>query len=204
MDKKLLEIYELVGSNAQNHSYTIILDEVGGRRRLPIVIGSVEARAIAVGMGNIAPKRPQTHDLIVTILESLNANLIEMVISNFLEGVFYASLVCEDGNGQEIIIDSRTSDAIALAVRYKCPIYAYETVLDSAGIVFEDQFSEHETSEEGEEILIDVLNTDSEDKDASGFKSHSIQELQKMLSEALDQENYEKAARIRDEIESRK
>ena len=200
--KKKLEIYELVGSSSQNHSYTIILDEIGGRRRLPIVIGSVEARAIAIGMGGINPKRPQTHDLMISLFSSLNVELVEVIISNFLEGVFYASLVCLREDGEQIEIDSRTSDAIALAVRFNCPIYSTENVLESAGIIFEGQFDDEEEKEildNIEDALIEITSEVTE-----GFSKFTPAELQKLLGEAIEKEDYEKAARIRDELEKRK
>ena len=137
MNKIELEIVAISQSFTQNHSYAVVLGETIGKRRLPIVIGGSEAQAIAVAMENMNPSRPLTHDLIKSIFDNFDIVLKEVVINNLLDGVFFAKLICLKDR-QEFEIDSRSSDAIALAVRFGCPIYTYETILDSAGIILEE------------------------------------------------------------------
>jgi len=199
MKKIELEIVALSHAITRNHSYAVVLGEKRGFRRLPIVIGGAEAQAIAVAMEDMAPTRPLTHDLMKSILETLEVDLKEVIINNLLDGVFYAKLIC-DKDGEEIEIDSRTSDALALAVRFECPIYTYEFILDSAGIVLEESQRE-ELEEEGEEKE-EVLATASGSKE--DLSVYTIKELDKLLLEALEGENYERAASIRDEMNNRK
>ncbi len=193
MKKIELDIVALSHSVTQSHNYAVVLGERSGARRLPIVIGSFEAQAIAVAMERMTPNRPLTHDLFRNTLETFNIELREVVINNLLDGIFYARLICIK-DGEIIEIDSRTSDALAMAVRFNCPIYTYEFILDAAGVVLE------ESEEEGE----------MEEAPASGgtekasLSSYSVEELQRMLDEVLGEENYERAAEIRDEIDRRK
>ena len=137
-DKIRLEIVALSHSVAQSHNYAVVLGEQHGPRRLPIVIGGFEAQAIAVAMERMAPNRPLTHDLFKNALEKFDVDLREIVINNLVEGVFYSLLICER-NGETLEIDSRTSDAIAMAVRFQCPIYTYEEILEQAGVEIEDE-----------------------------------------------------------------
>ena len=145
MKKIELDIVALSHSVTQSHNYAVVLGEQEGSRRLPIVIGGFEAQAIAVAMERMSPNRPLTHDLFKNTLETFNIDLKEVVINNLLDGIFYARLICLK-DGELIEIDSRTSDALALAVRFDCPIYTYEFILDAAGVVLEDQ-------EEGERAI---------------------------------------------------
>ena len=196
MRKIELDIVALSHSVTQSHNYAVVLGEKRGARRLPIVIGSFEAQAIAVAMERMTPNRPLTHDLFKNALETFNINLKEIIINNLLDGIFYARLVCErDGDVTEV--DSRTSDALAMAVRFNCPIYTYEFILDAAGVVLEDT----EGSDEDEELFATAPSSGMSD---NPLASYSTEALTKMLDEVVDEENYEKAAQIRDEIERRK
>lgn len=193
MKKIELEIVALSHSVAQSHNYAVVLGEKGGTRRLPIVIGGFEAQAIAVAMEGMTPNRPLTHDLFKNTLDTFKVDLQEIVINNLLDGIFYARLVCLK-EGEMIEIDSRTSDALAMAVRFQCPIYTYEFILDAAGIVLEEEgFEEEETSETAEKSTR-----------GESLSSMTVETLNKMLEEVLAEENYEKAAKIRDEIDRRK
>ncbi|MCB0582601.1 MAG: bifunctional nuclease family protein [Phaeodactylibacter sp.] len=192
MRKIELDIVALSHSVTQSHNYAVVLGEQGGSRRLPIVIGSFEAQAIAVAMERMTPNRPLTHDLFKNTLETFNIELKEVIINNLLDGIFYARLICIK-DSEIIEIDSRTSDALAMAVRFNCPIYTYEFILDAAGVVLE------ETEEEG-------APAEQRNQPASrpaALSSYSIDALNKMLEEVLAEENYERAAEIRDEIRRR-
>ncbi|MEQ8707001.1 MAG: DUF151 domain-containing protein [Phaeodactylibacter sp.] len=192
MRKIELDIVALSHSVTQSHNYAVVLGEQGGSRRLPIVIGSFEAQAIAVAMERMTPNRPLTHDLFKNTLETFNIELKEVVINNLLDGIFYARLICIK-DGDIIEIDSRTSDALAMAVRFDCPIYTYEFILDAAGVVLED---------EGDEDMGEPAEAEVPEKKAS-LSSYSVEDLRKMLDEVLNEENYERAAEIRDEIDRR-
>jgi bifunctional DNase/RNase len=196
MKKIELEIVALSHSVAQSHNYAVVLGEKTGSRRLPIVIGSFEAQAIAVALERMSPNRPLTHDLFKNALDTFHIRLSEVVINNLLDGIFYARLVCEK-DGEMIEIDSRTSDALALAARFRCPVYTYDFILDTAGIVFEDTVSETEGAEEPEEGSLSSTSS-------NPLASYSLEALMRMLDEVLEEENYERAAQIRDEIERRK
>lgn len=199
MKKIELDIVALSHSVTQSHNYAVVLGEQEGSRRLPIVIGGFEAQAIAVAMERMSPNRPLTHDLFKNTLETFNIDLKEVVINNLLDGIFYARLICLK-DGELIEIDSRTSDALALAVRFDCPIYTYEFILDAAGVVLEDQ-------EEGEGQQVESQREESSSKPqtrrGSSLSSLTLDELHSMLTEVLDKEDYEQAARIRDEINRR-
>lgn len=196
MKKIELEIVALSHSVAQSHNYAVVLGEKTGSRRLPIVIGSFEAQAIAVALERMSPNRPLTHDLFKNALDTFHIRLSEVIINNLLDGIFYARLVCEK-DGEMIEIDSRTSDALALAARFRCPVYTYDFILDTAGIVFEDAASETEGAEETEEGAM-------VSSSSNPLASYSLEALMRMLDEVLEEENYERAAQIRDEIERRK
>lgn len=194
MKKIALDIVALSHSVSQSHNYAVVLAEREGHRRLPIVIGSFEAQAIAVAMERMTTNRPLTHDLFKNTLDTFQIDLQEIIINNLVEGVFYASLVCLRA-GEVVEIDSRTSDALALAVRFNCPIYTYDFVMDEAGVVLE---------EEGPGAAGETGSTrKSRGKRQKGLSSYSVEALSKMLDEVLGEENYEKAAEIRDEIKRR-
>ncbi len=191
MKKIDLEIVALSHSVTQSHNYAVVLGERDGNRRLPIVIGGFEAQAIAVAMERMIPNRPLTHDLFKNTLDTFDIDLKEVVINNLLDGIFYAQLVCSrDGN--EFVIDSRTSDAIAMAVRFKSPIYTFDFIMEQAGVVLD------ETEEEGTTSIIaeEPSKTDS-------LENLSTKALHKILKDVLETEDYERAAKIRDEIKKR-
>lgn len=194
MRKIELDIVALSHSVTQSHNYAVVLGEQEGSRRLPIVIGSFEAQAIAVAMERMTPNRPLTHDLFKNTLETFNIELKEVVINNLLDGIFYARLICLK-DGEIVEIDSRTSDALAMAVRFNCPIYTYEFILDAAGVVLE------ETEEAPKKERRSKVMKASKD---SSLSSYTIDALNKLLDEVLADEDYERAAEIRDEINRRK
>ena len=196
MDKIKLEIAGLSYSQTQSGAYALVLAEANGKRRLPIIIGGFEAQAIAIELENMTPSRPLTHDLFKNCAEQYQININEIIIYNLVEGIFFAKLYCEQ-NGVEIQIDSRTSDAIALAVRFECPIYTYEFVLSQAGIILED-----EENSEDESDLIDE-EYDMDDFNADPVERLTLSELELKLKESIDNEDYEAASKIRDEIKRR-
>jgi bifunctional DNase/RNase len=167
---------------------------------LPIVIGGFEAQAIAVALEKMQPSRPLTHDLLKNFMNAFNVDLVEVVITDLQEGIFYSKLVCASEN-DTVEIDSRTSDALALAVRFGCSVYTYEHILDSAGILMEDTAATKKRKPSGTagEEEAELVTSDRED-----LKSLSLDELNKLLNEVLDSEDYIKAIAIRDEINIRK
>ena len=191
MKKIELEIVALSHSITQTHSYAVVLGEVNGLRRLPIVIGGFEAQAIAVALEWMQPSRPLTHDLMKNFMLAFNIELHEIIINDLQEGIFYSKLVCSTEH-DTVEIDSRTSDAVALAVRFGCPIYTYDNILDSAGILMEDD-------DKKKKVLVSHSDPNSDD-----LEKLSLPELESLLKEVLDQEDYIKAASIRDEIKARK
>lgn len=196
LKKILLEVIGLSYSQTQTGAYALVLGESDGNRRLPIIIGGFEAQAIAIELEKMAPSRPLTHDLFKKFAEAFRINVKEVIIYNLLEGIFYAKLICDNG-GTEVEIDSRTSDAIALAVRFNCPVYTYEFILSSAGIVLDE-----ENKSEGE--LEEVAKTEPSSSVSSDLGLATLEELKNMLDQAITQEEYEKASKIRDEIKKRK
>ncbi len=192
MKKIELEIVALSHSITQTHSYAVVLGEINGLRRLPIVIGGFEAQAIAVALERMSPSRPLTHDLMKNFMMAFNVDLHEVVINDLQEGIFYSKLVCSSSN-DTVEIDSRTSDALALAVRFGCPIFTYDTILDQAGILMED---------DGKTKLASASVT-TETGGSDNLKSLSLDELEGLLTEVLDQEDYIRAIAIRDEIKAR-
>jgi bifunctional DNase/RNase len=190
MQKIELEIVALSHSITQSNSYAVILGEVNGLRRLPIVIGGFEAQAIAVALENMHPSRPLTHDLMKNFMTAFNLQLQEVYICDLQEGIFYSKLVCFNSN-DTIEIDSRTSDALALAVRFGCPVYVYEHILDQAGL----------TNEKADKI--DMPATITKTSERSDLAKLSLAELNQLLSEVLEQEDYIRAIDIRDEINKR-
>jgi uncharacterized protein len=185
-----LEIIALSHSVTQSQNYAVVLGEVEGSRRLPIVIGGFEAQAIAVVLERMTPNRPLTHDLLKNVMTAFAIEVKEIIINDLVDGIFFSKLICEK-EGEVIEIDSRTSDALALAVRFNCTIYTYEFIMDSAGVILEE-------GEEAPRVPV------KKDKSTRSFESYSTEELQKMLAKVLEEEDYEKAARIRDEINKRK
>ena len=201
MKKVKLDIVGLSYSQTQSGAYALVLGEVNGRRRLPIIIGAFEAQAIAIEIEKMTPTRPLTHDLFKSFAQLYHIQILEVVIYNLVDGVFFAKLICSDGeNTQEI--DARTSDAIALAVRFNATIYTYEFILSSAGIVIEGNdflFLENMDSIVKEPNPEDIQIATS----VSDYQSLTDEELQQKLEESLAEEAYERAARIRDEITKR-
>lgn len=206
MEKLELEIVALSHSIAGSHSYAVVLGETQGVRRLPIVIGGPEAQAIAVALEKMNPSRPLTHDLMRNIFQTFDIQLQEVVISNLKDGIFFAQLVCSKG-GETVEIDSRTSDALALAVRFNCPIYTFEFILDQAGIVMEESQKEASeiTDDDDDEEAATVQPVASTAKGSGGdITKMSTDELKEMMNNLLAQEDYETAAKVRDEIARRK
>jgi bifunctional DNase/RNase len=194
MKKIELEIVALSHSITQTHSYAVVLGEVNGLRRLPIVIGGFEAQAIAVALEKMHPSRPLTHDLMKNFMSAFNIDLQEIIICDLQEGIFYSKLVCISEH-DTVEIDSRTSDALALSVRFGCPIYTYENILESAGILMED--TSGKKKQQKEPVTTEVGGQDD-------LKNLSLEELNTLLNEVLEQEDYIRAIKIRDEINSRK
>lgn len=193
MRKIELEIVALSHSITQTHSYAVVLGEVNGLRRLPIVIGGFEAQAIAVALERMQPSRPLTHDLMKNFMNAFSVELQEIVINDLQEGIFYSKLVCTTEN-DTVEIDSRTSDALALAVRFGCPIYTYDHILESAGIMMEDTAGKKKKKGAGATV-------ESGEGDLGAL---SIEDLQKALEEAVEVEDYIKASAIKKEIDRRK
>lgn len=194
MEKIKLEIVGLSYSQTQSGAYALVLGESTGKRRLPIIIGGFEAQAIAIELEKMKPSRPLTHDLFKNFAEKFHINIKEVIVYNLVEGIFYAKIVCER-EGEEIEVDARTSDAIALAVRFECPVYTYEFILSSAGIILDEDEEATEGKEELEDIPIESSGDD--------LNSMNLEELEEQLNNAIRDENYEHASRIRDEINRR-
>ena len=193
MKKIELEIVALSHSITQTHSYAVVLGEINGLRRLPIVIGGFEAQAIAVALERMNPSRPLTHDLMKNFMMAFNVELNEVVINDLQEGIFYAKLICSSSN-DTVEIDSRTSDALAMAVRFGCPIYTYENILAEAGVLMEDDTRKLSTTSA-------PITTETGGKD--NLKTMSTTDLNNLLNEVLDHEDYIKAIAIRDELKGR-
>jgi uncharacterized protein len=196
MKKIELEIVALSHSITQTHSYAVVLGEVNGLRRLPIVIGGFEAQAIAVALERMQPSRPLTHDLMKNFMMAFNVELHEVIINDLQEGIFYSKLVCSS-ESDTVEIDSRTSDALALAVRFGCPIYTFEHILESAGILMED-------TNKGAKKSDTPTSTTTTTGGHDDLKNLALEELTQLLGEVLEQEDYIRAIAIRDEINSRK
>lgn len=201
-----LNIKGISYSQTQNGAYALILSEVDGERKLPIVIGAFEAQSIAIALEKeIKPPRPLTHDLFKNFADRFEIVVKQVIIHKLVDGVFYSSLICERDKIEEII-DARTSDAIALALRFHAPIFTYKNILDKAGIYLKGDQKEEEQEQEKEDIIVDELFSNeveikSNDPD---YKKLSLSELNTMLDQAVKNEDYEKAARLRDEISKRK
>ncbi len=193
-------------SQTQNGAYALILNEVDGERKLPIVIGAFEAQSIAIALEkDITPPRPLTHDLFKNFADRFDIVVKQVIIHKLVDGVFYSSIICERDKIEEII-DARTSDAIALALRFKAPIFTYKNILDKAGIFLKTSTTKKTISKEEETVIENLLlGEDKESIKPAGedYSKLSLSELNKMLDEAVNNENYEKAARVRDEISKR-
>ena len=198
MKKIELEIVALSHSITQTHSYAVVLGEVNGLRRLPIVIGGFEAQAIAVALEKMQPSRPLTHDLMKNFMNSFGVELNEIIISDLQEGIFYSKLVCSSEN-DTVEIDSRTSDALALAVRFGCPVFTYENILDNAGILMDDTESGVEKKKKGKKTPVKQESSGNQD-----LKTMTLEELNTLLNNVLEKEDYIHAIAIRDEINTRK
>ena len=192
MDKIKLEIVGLSYSQTQSGAYALVLSEVNGHRRLPIIIGGFEAQAIAIELEKMVPTRPLTHDLFKNFATTFNIEVQEVIIYNLVEGIFYSKLICVQ-NGETREIDARTSDAIAIGVRFNCPVFTYENILSSAGIMLD------ETSSEEEDFFAE---TDAEPEKET-LDTVSIEDLENQLNQAIANEDYELASKIRDEINRR-
>jgi len=192
MEKIELKIVGLSYSQTQSGAYALVLAEKEGKRRLPIIIGGFEAQSIAIELEDMKPSRPLTHDLFKTFTDTFKVKITEVVIFNLMEGVFYSKIICTNEKNETFEIDARTSDAIAIGLRSKCPVYTFEHILDSAGIQLDDDGTE---VKEGEEFIenktkeVDVI---------------SLKDLEEKLQEAIENEDYEKASTLRDEIAKRK
>jgi hypothetical protein len=202
MEKVKLNVLGISYSQTQTGAYALVLAEENGRRRIPIIVGGFEAQAIAIQLEGLKPPRPLTHDLFLNFAHTFNIDLLEVTVYKLEEGVFYSKLTCD--NGQRIIeIDARTSDAIALALRFKCPIYTTEDILKKAGIILD--FEKEAAVQPGGDPVsaprsIQVLDTSFMEE----IRKSNLQELKDLLDEAIRDENYEKASMIRDEINRRK
>jgi bifunctional DNase/RNase len=193
MGRKLLNISGISSSQTQTGAYALILEVNGTNRRIPIIIGAYEAQAIALQLEGLKPSRPLTHDLFKSFTNAFNISVIEVEINKFSEGVFYARIICFDGVNR-VEIDSRTSDAVALAVRYNCPIYCDDKVIEQTAIVMEE-----DEPEEDDFSMDDSLSGAKKGVVSKGAQL-SIEELEELLQKMVEEENYEEASRIRDEI----
>jgi bifunctional DNase/RNase len=194
MKRVKLKVLGISYSQTQSGAYALILVEENGERRIPIIIGGFEAQAIVIKLENLDPPRPLTHDLFRSFAAEFNVSIIEVIIYKLEEGVFYSRLLCTNGE-KEISIDSRTSDAVALALRFACPIYITEEILEKAGITI----TPTEPDSSGETDTDNLFETGN-----SRFETYSDEELYKMIDEAVKTEDYERAASIRDELDKRK
>ncbi len=194
MDKIRLDISGMSYSQSQSGAYALILGERDGKRRLPIIIGGFEAQAIAIELEKIKTPRPLTHDLFKSFADAFHVDITEVIISKFSEGVFYATLICKSG---EIIheIDSRTSDAIALAIRFQCPIFTYENIMVAAGILMDEDSETANADEIGDKVTTPEMES---------YAENTLEELKELLQLAVENEEYEKASKIRDELNKRK
>ncbi|MDB4533928.1 bifunctional nuclease family protein [Vicingaceae bacterium] len=204
MDKIELEIIGLSYSQTQTGAYALVLGEkVAAKRRLPIIIGGFEAQAIAIELESMTPSRPLTHDLFKSFADVYDIIIKEVIIYNLVEGIFYAKLISEK-EGELIEVDTRTSDAIALAVRFKCPIYTHEFILASAGIILdESQDSEDSLGKELDSIEEELESIEFDEPKSLSYDDLTLDELNKRLQDAIESENYEEASRIKGELDKR-
>ncbi|EMS32333.1 hypothetical protein C943_01060 [Mariniradius saccharolyticus AK6] len=200
MDQPIeLEILGLSSNHSQSGSFTLVMGEVGGSRRLPIVIGMFEAQAIAIEIEKIIPNRPMTHDLFKSFSSNFNFQIVQILISDMREGVFYAKIICKNASKQ-VEIDARPSDAIAIAVRFDAPIFCVPRVMAEAAIEFNE---DDEKKEQQKQSKATRSSTPASTKSPDSLKDYSLDKLNQMLDKAINNEDYEKAARIRDEINRR-
>lgn len=197
-----LEILGLSSSQSQTGSFALVLGETEGNRRLPIIIGMFEAQAIAIEIEKIIPNRPMTHDLFKSFSSAFHFHVEEIIISDLKEGVFFAKIVCTDGL-KKTEVDARPSDAIAIGLRFDAPIYTYENILAEAGIVLTDQEEEEEKTEAKVEPKAKVKKESSKKSGGEDYKHYSVEKLNDLLKDAIDKEDYERAAKIRDELSKR-
>lgn len=205
MEKIELEIIGLSYSQTQTGAYALVLGEkTGAKRRLPIIIGGFEAQAIAIELEAMTPSRPLTHDLFKTFSDAYEIHVKEIIIYNLVEGIFYAKLITEK-EGKEVEIDTRTSDAIALAVRFKCPISTYEFILSSAGIILDESANDDGTSDIENQIneIEDELSETTSTPKPLNYSDLSNEELNARLQSAIENEDYEEASKIKEEIDKR-
>ena len=198
MKRVKLKVLGISYSQTQSGAYALILVEDKGERRVPIIIGGFEAQAIDIKLENLEPPRPLTHDLFKSFASEFNISIIEVMIYKLEEGVFYSRLLCNNGE-KEITIDSRTSDAVALALRFGCPIYITEEILEKAGITITTSDSEPSADTDSDPDSDNLFETG-----GAKYDTYTDEELYKMIDEAVSTEDYERAAAIRDEIEKRK
>lgn len=197
MDKIKLEVIAISQSHGQTGAYTLYLQDQVSKKQLRIIIGAAEAQSIAFALENIKPPRPLTHDVFKKFAESFSITITEVIITKLVENVFYAKLICS--NGKKILeIDSRTSDAIALAIRFDCPIYTNDAVLKIA-----NEIEYNITTEREKQSNQTLENDDSVNVESNDYEFHSLEELEELLNEAINNEDYEKASKIRDEIKKR-
>lgn len=194
MEKIKLEIVGLSYSQTQSGAYALVLSEAEGKRRLPIIIGGFEAQAIAIELEKMVPTRPLTHDLLKNFAQAFEIKVVEVIIYNLVEGIFYSKLICEQ-NGQTVEVDARTSDAIAIGVRFNCPVFTYETILSSAGILLDE-------NEPDEDFMTDRVEEEPK-KAGNTLESLTDEELNLQMEEAVANEDYELASKIRDELNKR-
>ena len=200
MKKIPLDIVGLSYSQTQSGAYALVLGEQTGKRRLPIIIGGFEAQAIAIELEKMTPSRPLTHDLFKNFSETFKIEIDEVIIYNLVEGIFYAKLICHSEIAKEVEIDARTSDAIALAVRFNCPIYTYEFILSQAGIILDEETGITPAAD----VPSEAVEKPASKKGDTDLTKKPTEELMEILQKALNEENYEKASRIRDELNRRK
>jgi bifunctional DNase/RNase len=197
MKKIKLDIIGLSYSQTQSGAYALVLGEEKGKRRLPIIIGGFEAQAIAIELEQMTPSRPLTHDLFKSFAVSFGIEVQEVIIYNLVEGIFFAKLICV--NGEKVLeIDARTSDAIAISVRFNCPIYTYEFILSTAGIILEEGASLTEGSQS------EIMEEKKKGLKDNELTQKNVEDLNQLLQSAIEEEDYEKASKIRDEIKKRK
>lgn len=201
MEKLALDIIGLSYSQTQSGAYALVLGERNGNRRLPIIIGGFEAQAIAIELEKMTPSRPLTHDLLKSLAVGFDISVKEVLVYNLVEGIFFAKLICES-NGKEVEIDARTSDAIAVAVRFNCPIYTHEFILATAGIILEDDNIDN-INDEIDDVDEEALDDEADAAEETDITKIDTSRLEEMLQEAIANEDYERASQIRDEITSR-
>ena len=195
MNRILLDVIGLSFSHSQSGAYALLLGDKNDRRRLPVIIGEAEAQSIAIAMENFEKKRPLTHDLFKSFATTYGINITEVVINRFKEGLFFSELHCEK-DGEITVIDARTSDAVAIAVRFKCPIYTTSQVMEEAGLIMDDLETDNNKETEEEDLL--------DDSGYERMERYDMQDLQQLLQDAIDNEDYMAASILRDEINKRK